>query len=81
MNMKFLGKIIKKMGTTTYSLAKLLRENGVDITHQGVDFYGRGKARSMRLDVVAGIRRLSGYSWEEMGKMIDDEFLTDDLKE
>jgi len=80
MAMNFISHILTKLGTTTYSLAKELRANGVEITHQGVDNYNRSRARGLRLDVLAGIRKLSGLSWEEMGAMIDDEYLSAQLK-
>lgn len=80
MAMNFLTHILARLGTTTYGLAKELRANGVEITHQGVDNYNRSKARGLRLDVLAGLRKLSGLSWEEIGGLIDEEFLSAQLK-
>jgi hypothetical protein len=77
----FMGmKIIKKVRDTkelkNYGIMKALRDIGVEVTTQGIDGYEKDSARSMRLDVLSGLRRISGVSWEEFGGWIDPEFKT-----
>jgi len=74
MAMDLLGKIRKVSKLTNYGIAKALNASGVKITIPGVDSYERPEARSMRLDVLCGLRRLSGKTWEDFGKWLDEEF-------
>lgn len=74
MGMKLLDQIKKDKKLTNYGVAKELRAIGVDITTQGVDQYDKGKARSMRFDVLIGLRKLSGLSWQKVGEMLEGEF-------
>ena len=76
MKMKFLEVVRKEADATNYALSSKLRDLGVNITVSGVDAYERKNSQSMRLDVLAGLRKLSGLSWNELGKLIDEEFLT-----
>lgn len=75
MAMELLKKLKKAAKLTNYGIAKGLNEMAVKITIPGVDGYEKDAARSMRLDVLAGMRILSGKDWEQFGKWIDDEFL------
>lgn len=59
---------------SNYNVAKRLRAMGVDITTQGIDQYDKGQARSMRLDVLIGLKELSGLNWEKFGKLLEEEF-------
>jgi hypothetical protein len=73
MAMKIIEKIRKVTGLKNYGLMKALRDLGVEVTTQGIDGYERETARSMRFDVLSGLRKISGLSWNEFGKLIDDE--------
>jgi hypothetical protein len=72
--MKIIDYIKKTKGLTNYGLSKKLRQIGVEITTQGVDQYDKGRARSMRLDVLLGFKELSGLSWDKFGKLLEEEF-------
>ena len=67
-------KVRESAELTNYGISKRLRNDGVEVTTQGIDAYERETARSMRLDILSGLRRLSGLSWNQFGKLIDDEF-------
>lgn len=74
MGMELLRKIKKAVKLTNYGIAKWLNENDVKITIPGVDAYERDTAKSMRLDVLCGLRKLSGKDWNDFGKWLDEEF-------
>lgn len=80
MEMKFLETIRQKTELTNYGLAKKLNELGVPITISGMDAYERKNSQSMRLDVLAGLVKLSGMAWNEVGKLIEMEFGTKNKK-
>ena len=73
MSVKLIKKVRDITGLKNYGIMKALRDKGVEITTQGVDGYERDTARSMRLDVLTGLKRISGLSWNEFGKLIDQE--------
>lgn len=74
--MQLLEKIRAVTGLKNYGISPKMRDGpGVLITIQGLDAYDRDTARSMRLDVLCGLRRITGLSWSEFGKWLDDEFL------
>jgi hypothetical protein len=75
MAMEIIERIRQWTKSKNYGLAKSLRTLGVDVTIQGLDGYDRETAKGMRLDVLCGLRKLSGKSWEEFGKYLDKEFL------
>lgn len=76
MGMKLIEKIRAKTGFTNYRIAMHLRESlEVRITTQGIDAYERPEAQSMRLQVLAGLRKMSGMSWSAFGEILDEEFL------
>lgn len=72
--MKLLDQVKRKKGLTNYGVAKTLRSMGVEITTQGVDQYDKGKARSMRLDVLVGLKRILEQDWSAVGKLLEEEF-------
>lgn len=74
MGMELLRKVKKVADLKNYGVAKQLNEMGVKITIPGIDAYEQPSAKSMRLDVLCGLRKLSGKSWSEFGKWLDDEF-------
>lgn len=79
MRMRILDKVkeVHSAGgkvASNYNVAKRLREIGIEITTQGIDQYDKEQARSMRLDVLVGLKRLSGLNWEKFGKMLEEEF-------
>lgn len=55
MSVEILGKVRKVTGLKNYSIHKRLLELGYDITLQGLDGYDKPTARSMRLDILAGL--------------------------
>lgn len=73
--MKLLEKVRAKTGLTDYGISKKLRDLGVEISIPGVSGYNKANAKSMRLDVLAGLQELSGVSWAEFGKWLSEEFL------
>lgn len=75
MAMEFLKRIKKLKKITNYAISKRLTSEGIPMTIGGVDAYFKPGAKSMRLDVLCGLKRLSGESWETVGKWLDDEFL------
>lgn len=79
MGMQLLEKIRTKTGLTNYAISPKMRDGPkVAITIQGLDAYDRETARSMRLDVLCGLRKVAGVSWSEFGKWLDEEFLGKD---
>lgn len=74
MRMDWIKKIQTKQGLTNYGLAKALRNIGVEITTQGIDAYMKPEARSMRLDVLMGLFKLSQLSKDEFMNLILKEF-------
>lgn len=77
MTMKILDHVKKIKGLTNYGVSKELRKLGVEVTTQGIDQYDKGKARSMRFDVLLGLQRLSGLPWEKFGRILEEEFTGD----
>lgn len=75
MAMQLIEMIRAKSGLKNYGLAKELQNAGIPITVQGIDAYERPEAQSMKLSVLCGLRRVSGLSWSEFGKLLDQEFL------
>lgn len=71
---KLLNKVKQIKGLKNYGIVKELRNRGVDITIPGVDHYDKTSARSMRLEVLCGLREIAGVSWNEFGKWLDEEF-------
>lgn len=74
MGMELLKKIKKAAKLTNYGIAKELNEKNVKITIPGIDAYERDTAKSMRLDVLVGLKRLSGKSWDVFGEWLEEEF-------
>lgn len=72
--MKIIKKVRDSADLKNYGIMKKLRDIGIEVTTQGIDGYEKDSARSMRLDVLSGLRRISGVSWEEFGAWIDSEF-------
>lgn len=75
MAMQLIEKIRQVTKLKNYGLSKTLREMGINVTTQGIDGYARPECRGMRLDILAGLRKTTGLSWNEIGKLIDSEFL------
>ena len=73
--MRMLKKIKELTDLTAYGIAGTLENMGIKITTSGIDNYLRHPPRSMRLDVLCGLRKLSGLSWEEFGAELDSDFL------
>ncbi len=74
MSVKLIEKIRHRTGLKNYGIQKALRAVGCDITTQGIDSYERETARSMRLDVLVGLKEVSGLNWEQLGKLLSEEF-------
>jgi hypothetical protein len=76
MGMRLVKTIRDALKVKNYGLSPKLRDEvGVEITVQGLDGYDKDTAKSMRLDVLCGLRKVYGKSWDEFGKMLDAEFL------
>jgi len=79
-----MDKIRRKLTITDYALSNNLGDLGVKITIPGVSGYNKKSARSMRLDVLCGFRKLleieKGMSWDDFGKWLDEEFLPKNKK-
>jgi len=74
MGMKLIEKIRNIKGLKNYGIMKHLRVLGVEVTTQGIDGYDKPTAKGMRLDVLCGLRKITGLSWQQFGKLLDDEF-------
>lgn len=74
MGMQLIRKIREISGLTNYAISKELNQTGVQVTIPGIDAYERPTARSMRLDVLCGLRGISGLTWNQFGKWLDEEF-------
>lgn len=76
MIMKIMDRIRQASKLKDYSLSKELRSRfQIEITIPGINGYSKPESKSMRLDVLCGLRKLSGVSWSEFGKWLDDEFI------
>lgn len=72
--MQIVEIIKKRTGLKTYTIAKLLKERfSVSVSRMQLDNYAQ--CNSIRLDVLASLRRLGKLSWTELGKIIDKEYL------
>ena len=58
MGMQIIKRVREITKLTNYGISKALRENGIEITTQGIDSYEKETARSMRLDVLSGLLEL-----------------------
>lgn len=80
--MQVLHKIKSALNLTGYGIAKAINRLGVSVTISGVDAYlANKKVKSMRLDILCAVRRLSGMSWEKFGQDLDAEYLPTQLPE
>lgn len=74
MSVKLIKKVRDTANLKNYGIMKALRDLGIEVTTQGIDGYEKETAKSMRLDVLSGLRQISGKSWEDFGEWIDQEF-------
>lgn len=71
--MQIVEIIKKKTCLTTYKMAQMLEQKfNVIISRKMLDKYK--DCHSMRLDVMSALRKLSGLSWNQWGKLIDKEY-------
>lgn len=70
--MRLIKTIREARELSQYGLAKQL---GVPST---TILAAEKKGRSLRLDILAKLRKISGLSWTEFGRLIDQEFLDDE---
>ena len=68
--MRFLKKLREDLGLKPYSMAKRL---GL-LTNTYV--YYEEKAEGIKLEALSDIRRKLGLTWNQLGKMIDEEVAT-----
>ncbi len=68
MRMEFVRQVRKIAGMTIYRLAKEIGCNTSTV------YQWEAGAKSMRLDYLSRVRKVSGLSWNEFGKLIDAEF-------
>lgn len=73
--MDLLRRLREQTGLTCYGVAKALRNIGIDTSTSNIDAYERNDSARIRLDILAGLRKVSGKSWTEFGRWIDEEFL------
>ena len=74
MIMNLLKKIREISNIKNYSLKKRLDDFGVEVSVTGLDGYDKPTAKSMRLDILCGLRRVTGYNWAQFGALLDEEF-------
>lgn len=74
MIVEFIKKIASKQGLTSYALAKRM---GVSTTtaQKWLGEHGYTSPKGLQLDSLCKLRELGGLSWEDLGKMLDREFL------
>lgn len=65
--MRFLKKLREDRGLTQYSMAKFL---GL-LTNTYVHY--EEKAQGIKLEVLSSVRRKLDLSWNQLGKLIDEE--------
>lgn len=68
MRMKLVRKVRDITGKTIYRLAKEVGCNTSTV------YQWEAGAKSMRLDYLSKLREVSGLSWANFGKLIDEEF-------
>lgn len=74
--MQIVEIIKKKTGLTTYKMAQILERNfNVIVSRKMLDKYI--DCHSMRLDVLSSLRKISGLTWNQIGKIIDREYGSD----
>ena len=69
MGVEFIKKIRKIRDLSSYGLAQEL-----GIVPSLMDHYEK-KGKSLKLDVLCKLRKASRLSWNELGKLLDEEFL------
>lgn len=65
-------KVQQKRGLTAYKIARALNELGTQVSETAIDLQVRKNAKSMRLDLLSGLRKVAGVSWSEFGRWIDE---------
>ncbi len=71
MGVKFLGAILERLQITPYGAAKWL-----NIPAQLVD-HALKRGESIHVKTLCKWRYISGLTWNQIGKLLDNEFLTD----
>lgn len=79
MSVNFVKKIQERLGVTAYALAKML-----GVTQQAVRLWtGQTKTQrareGMNLRVLCRLRKVSGMTWQQFGRELDQEFLRGEL--
>jgi transcriptional regulator with XRE-family HTH domain len=70
MNVKQILKNIKeRLGVSSYELAKL-----TGISAQVLSHWERNDAKTVKLELLAKLRKGAKMDWKQLGKMIDEEF-------
>lgn len=71
--MQLVEIVKKRTQLTTYRISQILKERfNVSVSRAQLDYYKNN--HSMRLDVMSALRKLSGLSWNQWGKLIDKEY-------
>lgn len=67
---RLIERIKKDLGVTNYGLAKRM-----GLTIGAVEAHMRSTANRPRIavDILCKLREVSGYSWEEFGRLLDKE--------
>lgn len=72
--MRFLKKLRERKGVSQYKMAQLLG------MIQQTYIYYESEAKGMKFKTLSRLREVLGLSWDELGKMIDDEAKESDKK-
>lgn len=69
MKVQFIRIIREKLNMTRYGLAKQLGVMPNQIQHY------EEKGSGFKMEALCRLRQISGLTWNQLGKMLDDEFL------
>lgn len=72
--MHFTKKIRRSLGLSIYRLKRELQAMGVRITEAMLGRYEHNKPTKMKLELLVAFKNMSGMSWEDFGKLLDQEF-------
>ncbi len=78
--MKFLEKIKETKGLTEAELTRMLIRAGYNISTAGLNRYAEPESVSIRLDILVGLKQASGFTWNKLGELIEEEFNAEAIK-
>lgn len=74
MSVKIVSAIQKRLGVTSYRLAKMLGVSQQIVRVWNGTTETKTKREGMNLKALCRLRKISGMSWEQFGKELDREF-------